>query len=234
MMDAIQRECQNLSSKAVGFNTELQQSVDSVMEQAKQIHELRSEIGEDAERKLLSKCEANLTSLLTTRGEQKAHQDTLQSFATEIGAEPPSPSDVKAAFESSLQKRVAAAHKQKHDDAPEMRKLRKLGSGEAGTSAADEEEEEDVVMTQAETRNFKCPILQVEMTVEGEMRPVGATSCPGTCRFSYMGIHGLLKKKKSIPCPIAGCTNKDLKAKDIQESKEAVRELKRYLEERGH
>ena len=171
-MEAVQRECRNLESKYVQFDNEVQAAVTTVMEQAKAIHEMRGDLGEDAAKKLLSKCEANLTSLLGTKGKRKALQDTLGSFANELGAEPPSPNDVKAAFESSLQKRVAAAHKQKHDGTAEMRKLRKFqAGGEAGPSGVDDDDE--VVMTQAEIRNFKCPITQaraVEAAHRGKSR----------------------------------------------------------------
>lgn len=52
-------------------------------------------------------------------------------------------------------------------------------------------------------RSTKCPLMQVEMTATGELRPMKAP-CGHT--WSYKAIHDYLGKKKGVaPCPVAGC-----------------------------
>ena len=50
-------------------------------------------------------------------------------------------------------------------------------------------QDEDVQMTQETITNFKCPLLQADMTERGEMRPVHVPSCNNArCVFSFAGI----------------------------------------------
>jgi len=226
---SIQRECDGMSAKE---QQQFQVAVFDPMMDAtaldlvKMIQDQSNNIDEATRNELLSKCEANLSSLLASQGQHRALLQTLGTFSTELDGDEPDPHGVLESFMASFQKRAAACPSS-YDGEPKMRELRRL----CGTSGAECDDDDDDVMMTQESRTFKCPVLQVHMEPTGDLRPVYSTTCQGKCLFSFAGIHGLLKKGKPIVCPTAGCANKSLKAKDLAEAKETVKELKRLQEE---
>jgi len=236
LVSAVQRECGEIKTKTVAFGQELTTGVTMIMDQAKLIGEIRGQLGDAAAEALAAKCRANLESLLRLQNEQSAQIETLGQLPSELDAQV-SPRDVKSRFEQGVASRVEQQQGRSFDGTPEMRKYEALVNPSAAGPAGDEDE--DIVMTQETIMNFKCPITQADMTPSGPMRPVQSTSCPGRCVFSFQGITDHINRQgksrgkgpASCKCPNAGCSNQSLQLKDLVDSKETVRALKRAREE---
>uniref|UniRef100_A0A7S3BW74 SP-RING-type domain-containing protein n=1 Tax=Haptolina ericina TaxID=156174 RepID=A0A7S3BW74_9EUKA len=233
----IQQACNGQKEKVMSFSQEIRTALDMVLEGAEIIASVRGEIGEDATQEMFSKCKANLDRLLRTQGEQSAMLDTLGQLPSELvqpsGSEV-SPRDVKALFDKSYAGRVEQQSRRDLSADPDVRKLEVLIR--PSESRDEDDGDEDVVMTQETIVNFKCPIMFVEMTPTGELRPMQSKSCSGRCVFSYKGITEHIKKAKkkskgACPCPNAGCSNQNLQLEDLVDSKETVKALKRVRDE---
>ena len=114
---------------------------------------------------------------------------------------------MKALFDKSYAGRVEQQSGRDLSADPDVRKLEVLIR--PSESRDEDDGDEDVVMTQETIVNFKCPIMFVEMTPTGELRPMQSKSCSGRCVFSYKGITEHIKKAKkkskgACPCPNAG------------------------------
>ena len=98
------------------------------------------------------------------------------------------------------------------------------GAGPSGAGADADVEEDGFAMTQVE-RSTKCPLLQVEMTEKGELRPVRA---PCKHVFSFKGISDYLRGKRGgVACPVMGCGGGNIQLTQLVDDKEMVKLIRR-------
>lgn len=204
-----------------------------LLEQASQIHQDRAELGEAATRKLLEKCVENTRSLLKVETQQKGHKRSLEKLGAEL-PEGVRPEELQRHLSDSL-KRHASASVDSHEERPEMARLRALIDGRDDEAEEGGGDEDDVVMTQQTTANTKCPILQVEMTSSGELRPMMPRPDSGhtaACCFSFKGIMHELKKARGgvMQCPQSGCSAQ-ISKNALVDAKDMVRRVREKEQE---
>ena len=212
LTDVLRSEGTTLASKGQQFRTSVNESTDQIIETAEMISE-NVEIYGDKAKELFRKCEEQMKQLVEANALSKAQDAALNSIHTRVSADA-SPDDVRKAFLSAAAETTQHRNEESFEPLTKLRKIMhdagvtsaRAGSSGAGPSGAganddDELDDEGMVMTQAQ-RSTRCPLLQVEMTATGELRPVKAPC--GHC-FSFKGISSLLKNKSSISCPQSGC-----------------------------
>ena len=237
LTDSIRTDAGQLKSRhAPVAQQALSACVEMVMNKAEDLAENRQAYGEDAAQKLFNSLEGTLRTIMHADAKHKAHVAALGGVAAKIGNDA-STADVRAAFADSVADAAAADDEVLERGYEPLKKLRKIvrdsdvaaGHGGAGPSgaggSADDDDalgEDGFAMTQA-ARSTKCPLLQLEMTATGELRPVKAP-CGHT--FSFKGISGFAKGKKSVKCPQAGC-NQSWSLAQLVDDKELIKELKK-------
>lgn len=205
-----------------------------LLDQASQIHTDRTELGEAVTRKLLERCVENTRSLLKVEAQQKGHKRSLEKLGGEL-PEGVRPEELQRHFSESLKRHASASSTDSFEERPEMARLRALLEGRDDEAEEGGGDEDDVVMTQQTNANTKCPILQVEMTSGGELRPVMPRPDSGhtaACCFSFKGITHELKKARNgmMQCPQTGC-NAQISKSQLVDSKDMVRRIREKEQE---
>lgn len=230
--EQVKVQCNILQSNNHGMKNNLKSAMHTcVKELAENISQFKDEIGIEVAREMLEGCEKNLILLRKAEQQIDATDNTLRVLPGNLG-ENPSPDDVHRTFgelhEQAIRQQGQTSEARSASD--ELRKLKEKLVSSASSNPEQQDEDEDVVMTQQTITNFKCPLLQMDMQLEGELRPVISNSCPGNnCIFSHKGIHDFFKQNKKPPvaCPKQGCSNKAMKLQDLVPAKEMIRAIKR-------
>ena len=164
--------------------------------------------------------------------EQRAQFEALDVMPDRV-TDSSTPAEVQSLYTKALRERTES-NDEAAADAPPLKRLREViakcegraGDGDgAGPSVAEEDElgEDGFAMTQ-ETVSFKCPLYQVEMTEQGDYRPMR-----GSCGhvFSWKGVTEAFKRSKNgMPCPMSGCSA-TLTLKALVEAKDVAKQIKR-------
>ena len=237
----VERELPTLSAKVSKEMKETEKLLEFIIAHAQDVADSREHFGEDATAKLFLACEENMRAYLRGSTEQHAIHDALSDISTRVNRDMPA-ADVKAAFLTSVKERSAKSSDEQAllDGSKEYRRLKVIieksnqeasghgsAAGPSGSTAEDMQvEEEGFAMTQT-TRSTKCPLLQVEMTEKGELRPMRA-GCPHV--FSWKGLQESLKggRNRTMKCPIPGC-QAVLSLANLTEDKETAREIRRRV-----
>ena len=180
----------------------------------------------DAGAKLLAGCEKQLRALIKAQAECEAQKNALYRLPGRIEPDETTPADLEEMFlslyEDERKQRFKTGDMLYTADKNHV-KLRKL-IDEGG--AAEEMEEDEVVMTQQEV-NTKCCITLREMTEKGEYRPMVSKACGHTCSFAGLQEQTRRAPGGKINCPFAGCSVTNLTMKDFKEDKEMAKFIKR-------
>jgi len=212
------------------FAAEFENAFDVLLLQADAIVEDSKELGQETALELLKKCENSMRELINAEHITKANTDSLSAIAAEEGGELDA-NDLRKRFDVGVKRHIdqqsARGEAQYTDHAKYVQLQRKRQRLTGGASAEEEEMEEDLMMTQETIVNIKCPVLQVDMTEKGPLRPMTSGKC--SHRISYQGAQQYLKGGKTKPCPVTGC-NVQFKMSELKDDKEMARTIKRLGE----
>jgi hypothetical protein len=245
MADALRIEASNIASKTNGLDDRaVTEATEEILSTAEAIIENAGIHGDKAVG-LLKKCEDQMRTLVKANAQNRGHRAALPALSSRVAADA-SPDDVRKAFLAATKELTQSDDGALEESFEPLTKLRKLvresgvgaargrggaGSG-AGPSGASREGDDDdelgddgMVMTQAQ-RSTRCPLLQMDMTATGELRPM-KTPC-GHC-FSHKGIADLLKRKSSVACPQAGCKAPAFSMGQLVDDKDMVKQIKKSL-----
>ena len=195
-----------------------------VIEGAGQVVKDKAELGPEDALQLLREYEKQLKELIDTEAKLIAGKSVLDALP---GSLPPNvdAAGLQVHFlerveQQQQQGRGGGGGGERYARHPKMRELKKMFSDLAG-ERSDEPENDEPVMTQAERTNFKCPILQIDMTPTGEMRPMTHNE---RCVVSYRAAKDYYQGQGK-PCVQPGC-NAIVKFNQLKEFKEFVRDLR--------
>jgi len=235
-VEVVQVEASNLLARHSQKRKAITENVDSIFIQADSIAENRALYGPVAE-ELFASCEDSLKRLMRQNAQQMAQEGALRAIAGQLAADA-TPAEVERAMTALVEEQTEADEAKLCAGFEPLAKLRRLiadsdaaagANGEAGSSrggGADEDDlgEDGFAMTQAAS-STKCPLLQVEMTSSGELRPIMAPRCRHT--WSHKGITNFLKNKRgAVACPTVGCTE-TITASTLTDNKSLAKEIKK-------
>lgn len=228
LADVIAAEARTMKSQKEELQkNQIIEGCNLIIEQATEIAEKRSAFGDEAARELFATCEASMKVQLRTAAEHAAQFAALSSIHTLI-SENSSPQAVQDAYAKAVSGEKGGADDEANFANGKLKELRDIiarsdGAGPSGGDGdVDMDDEEGFTMTQT-TSSHKCPLLQIQMTATGELRPVRA----GTVHvFSYKGLTEFLKNKQTAPVPISGSSGM-LDIKKLSDAKDIAKEIKR-------
>ena len=243
VVTVVQREASVLSAKKMATLNQTKILHDFIIDQAQHVADNREHFGEDAAAKLFVACEENMRAYLRGHREQSAMYDALTDVSSSVNNDM-SAANVRAAFLTTVKEQSTKNSDEQAllDSSKEYRALKKIietsneasghgsAAGPSGSTAEDMQvEEEGFTMTQA-TRSTKCPLLQVEMTEKGDLRPMRAGDCQHV--FSWKALQESLKggRNRTMKCPIPGC-QAVLSLANLKDAKDVAREIR--LREHG-
>jgi len=235
LADTLRSEGSSLAAKGQQNRTAMNDSAEVIIGYAEKVAENAAIYG-DKTSELFAKCEASLRVLMKASAQCKGQDDALVECVNRV-QDDASPDDVKKAFTAAVTELTSADELALEERYAPLAKLRKIvadsdvsasrasgGAGPSGTAGDDDDLGEDgIAMTQA-VRSTRCPLMQVEMTSTGELRPMKPPCC--NTSFSYKAIADFLKGKSTITCPKSGCTAKFGMAQ-LKDDKELAKIIKK-------